>query len=189
MKFKGTIVITDPCYLDNDMPENPEMKDWWEMVDYGENLEASGIEHYISEYTLYGDWSCHTYKGSREDIFDAIQEWDEYYLNFFREYNNPDYSQEDRDKLATSFRNHKKKFQEEFTLGEFCADAGRVCVVYLEDVLKFNSNFKSWAETHPWCATIIENFDGDVRYEVDEEGDAHIVGEGNVNFYTSQSGF
>lgn len=42
-------------------------------------------------------------------------------------------------------------------------------------------------ETHPWCVTVIENFDGDVEYTVDERG-AHIVGMGNINFYTSQSG-
>ena len=63
-----------------------------------------------------------------------------------------------------------------------------MCVCLLEDVLKFNPNFKEWMETHPWCVTVIENFDGDIKYEVDENNEAHIVGMGNINFYTSQSG-
>ena len=58
---------------------------------------------------------------------------------------------------------------------------------FLEEVLKFNPDFKEWMETHPWCVTVIENFDGDIEYIVDEHG-AHIVGKGNINFYTSQSG-
>ena len=68
MKFKGTIVITDPCYLDSDMPKSSTAERWWDMVQYGDNLEATGINHYICESTLYGDWSCHTYKGTLDEI-------------------------------------------------------------------------------------------------------------------------
>ena len=58
----------------------------------------------------------------------------------------------------------------------------------VEEVLKVNPTFKQWAEEHTWCVTIIEDFDGDVRYEVDDEDEAHIVGEGNISFYTTQTG-
>jgi hypothetical protein len=82
----------------------------------------------------------------------------------------------------------KNKFIEEHTLGEFCADAGKVCVVYLDEVLKFNPYFEEWAKRHPWCVTIIEDFDGDVDYTVGEEMDLHLVGTGNKPFYTAQAG-
>lgn len=189
MIFKGTIVITDPCYLDSDMPEASTSERWWDMVQYGDNLEASGIEHYICENTLYGDWSCNTYKGTLEEIKQVRETWDEYYFTFFAKYNNPNLSSEEKTELYKEYKQYEKQFNDAHTLGSFCADAGMVCVVYLEDVLKFNPNFKQWASKHTWCATIIENFDGNVEYEIDEHDEAHIVGTGNINFYTSQSGF
>ena len=189
MIFKGTIVITDPCYLDSDMPDSSTSERWWDMVQYGDTLEASGIEHYICENTLYGDWSCNTYKGILEEIKQARETWDEYYFTFFAKYNNPNLSSEEKTELYKEYKQYEKQFNDAHTLGSFCADAGMVCVVYLEDVLKFNPNFKQWASTHPWCATIIENFDGNVEYEIDEHDEAHIVGTGNINFYTAQSGF
>lgn len=185
MKFKGTIIITDPCYLD--MPESSTSERWWDMVQCGDNLEAVGINHYICEHTLYGDWSCDTYKGTLEEIKQACETWDKYYFTFFVKYNNPNLSTEEKNKLYEEYKQYKEQFDAEHTLGSFCADAGMVCVVYLEDVLKFNPNFEEWAKTHSWCVTIIEDFDGDIEYEVDENGEAHIVGIGNINFYTSQS--
>ena len=188
MKFKGTIVITDPCYLDSDMPESSTSERWWDMVQYGDNLEATGIEHYICENTIYGDWSCHTYKGTLEEIKQARKIWDKFYYTSFAHFNDPNSTAEEKAKVLEEYKQFEKQFKAEYTLGSFCADAGMVCVVYLEDVLKFNPNFKQWASTHPWCVTIIENFDGNVEYEVDEHDAAHIVGTGNINFYTSQSG-
>ena len=188
MKFKGTIIITDPCYLDSDMPESSTSERWWDMVQYGDNLEATGIEHYICEDTLYGDWSCHTYKGTLDEIKRVRKTWDEFYFTFFAKYNSPNITAEEKAKLLEEYKQFEKKFKTEHTLGSFCADAGMVCVVYLKDVLKFNPNFKEWASKHSWCATIIENFDGNVEYEIDEDDAAHIVGTGNINFYTSQSG-
>lgn len=188
MKFKGTIVITDPCYLDSDMPESSTAERWWDMVQYGDNLEATGIDHYICENTLYGDWSCHTYKGTLDEIKQVRETWDEFYFTFFAKYNDPNITADEKAKLIEEYKQFEKQFKAEHTLGSFCADAGMVCVVYLEDILKFNPNFKEWASKHTWCATIIENFDGNVEYEIDEHDAAHIVGTGNINFYTSQSG-
>jgi hypothetical protein len=63
-----------------------------------------------------------------------------------------------------------------------------VCVVYLDEVLKANPGLQDLIDNCPHCATVIEDFDGDIRYEVGDDDDAHIVGIGNKNFYTSQSG-
>lgn len=56
MKFNGTIVITDPCYLDNGLLQEP-IKDWWERSDYGKDMMQFGFTPYIGESTIIGDWS------------------------------------------------------------------------------------------------------------------------------------
>lgn len=48
-------------------------------------------------------------------------------------------------------------------IGTFCADAGMVCVLHLEDVLSRNPGFMEWAKNHEWCLTIIKGFKGTIR--------------------------
>lgn len=207
MYFKGTIVITDPCYIIKENPiKYPNKKDFglpasisskpfkdystpeelaykaaldkyykesrkyddWDKCDFGENMEVLGIHNYISESTIYGDWSCTTYQ---------IEE-------------NP---KETIDKLVAAY----KKSENEYVgvgvkvikdLGDFCADAGLVSVFYLDEILKYNPDFSKWAEEHSWCVTTIPNFDGEVEYYVDTNDEAHIIGTGNINFFTAQTG-
>lgn len=105
MYFKGTVVITDPCYIIKENPiKYPNEKDFglpasisskpfrdystpeelaykaaldkyykesrkyndWDKCNYGENMEVLGIHNYISESTIYGDWSCTTYQTEEE---------------------------------------------------------------------------------------------------------------------------
>ena len=62
-------------------------------------------------------------------------------------------------------------------------------VFLLDEILAYNPEWKSWIEEHSWCATIIENFEGEVEYYIDKvDKEAHIVGTGNINFYTNQTG-
>ena len=86
MKFKGTIVITDPCYLINGLSEELDNK-YWEASNYGEDLSAFGCSQWISENTLYGDWSCFTYKGTEDELLKIIEQWNGIYLDFFSKYN------------------------------------------------------------------------------------------------------
>jgi len=53
MRFKGNIIITDPCYIIND-----ENDDDWELCDYGRDLDQLGLSTYVCRDTIYGDWSC-----------------------------------------------------------------------------------------------------------------------------------
>lgn len=188
MKFKGTIVITDPCYLTHGMSEEIDHQLWYESG-YGEDLSVFGLSQWISDSTIYGDWSCFTYKGTKDEIIEEVYKWDHYSMNFFKDYNFGGHTQEEKDKIHAKFSEKHKAFVEEFTYGQFCADAGMVCVCYLDEINKMNPEFKKWADSHPWCVTIIEDFEGEIRYEVDEHETVHIVGLGNKNFYTSQSGF
>lgn len=85
-------------------------------------------------------------------------------------------------------------------LGEFCADAGMVCVADLASVLKFNPKYNDHLEK-PWCATWIKNFKGTVRIAIDENKErwpayiVHVVGYGvnkgtgePIEFDTVQTG-
>ena len=189
MKFKGTIIITDPCYIvkkctkKNPYPfpwttenikapnieemvkkynEWEDAHDDWTKCMYGQNMEVLGIKHYICESTIYGDWGCTTYKvdSNPKEIVDNFAEAEE---------NGRDYGVECS------------------ALGNFCADAGLVAVFLLDEVRKYNPDIDEWIASHDWCVTTIPDFDGEVNYYVDKQGDAHIVGIGNINFFTTQT--
>lgn len=136
MKFKGSIIITDPCYLIADDRDSD-----WDNCNYGDNMEVLGFSptHLVAS-TIYGDWSCTTFNTDTEE-----------------------------------------------PIGEFCADAGLVGVFLLDDVLKYNPEFNYHTERN-WTTSLIEDFDGDVEIVVDGEN-VHVVGTGNVNFKTFQTGF
>lgn len=79
-------------------------------------------------------------------------------------------------------------------IGEFCADAGLVGVFSLKEVLKYNPKF-DYHTNRKWTTTLIKNFTGDVWFEVEpyvsdgyESGEVHVVGKGNINFETRQTG-
>lgn len=166
--LKGTLLITDPCYLEHSIGINDD--DACDIF-YDNLFDTEGDKYGIMSSTIYGDWSCTTF---------AV---------------NPD---------GTIGKE----------LGEFCADAGMVCVTTIENVLKFNPSFKL-NELSPWSVTKIDNFDGDVQivitreefeYQDDTEwwhkGDkgvefvCHVEGEGinsvtgeKIKFITRQTGF
>ena len=167
MKFKGTIIITDPCYImrAEHHGTTPITDDDWRACDCGQNMEVLGIKRYICESTIYGDWGCTTYKVDTDPvkIIYSIAE---------------SYAKED----------HKINFSPVTSeLGKFCADAGLVAVFLLDEVRKYNPDIDKWIKEHPWCVTTIPDFDGEVNYYVDKQGNAHIVGIGNVNFFTIQT--
>lgn len=66
MNFKGDIIITDPCYIIDE--RNRSVRDDWDHCEYGENMEALGINNYINSSTGYGDWSCEVKDNSGDII-------------------------------------------------------------------------------------------------------------------------
>ena len=72
-------------------------------------------------------------------------------------------------------------------LGEFCADSGMVGVFLLDDILKYNPKFDY--HTEPWTTTLIKDFHGEVDIITNEDGEAEVVGVGNINFKSKQTGF
>ena len=212
MYFKGTIVITDPCYIIKENPiEYPNreyfglpasigskpFKDYstpkelaykaaldkyykesskyddWDKCNYGKNMEVLGIHNYISKSTIYGDWGCTTYQTEEEP-----KEFLESILRVLNDnLENEEYGDDE-----LPIPNEGK------AIGRFCADAGLVGVFLLDEILAYNPKWESWIKEHSWCATIINDFDGEVEYYIDKvNGEAHIVGTGNINFYTAQT--
>lgn len=61
MKFKGDIIITDPCYI-------CKGDDWYECR-FGDRMDILGLKTFICRNTIYGDWSCTTYNSkTKEEI-------------------------------------------------------------------------------------------------------------------------
>lgn len=69
MRFKGTIIITDPCYIDNDHI-------LWDSENFdifsGRGLQKFGFTDYIWDTTVYGDWSCTTFELKSEAVNKSI---------------------------------------------------------------------------------------------------------------------
>jgi hypothetical protein len=148
MKFKGHIIITDPCYIIRDDSDED-----WGKCEYGSKMEKLGITTYLTRGTGYGDWSCTTLeKGTGKPI------------------------------------------------GNFCADAGLVSIFLLDEVLKYNPDFNNHTE-RKFTTTLIEDFDGDIiithrdfAYTDEDDEIVHgrevsVIGNGTIDFFTSQTGF
>lgn len=182
MKFNGTIVITDPCYI---IKKTQECQNDWERCEYGERMEVLGITHYISESTIYGDWSCTTYSTNCTDVENQVEEISRICKKALE-------AAEEYGESSKEFTECKEKFDKITSslerIGVFGADAGMVSVFLLDEVLIYNPDFFQEIKKHPWCVTVIPDFDGDVKYYIDEEGEAHIIGKGNINFLTFQTG-
>lgn len=164
MKFKGTIIITDPCYIMRAEHHGTTSitKDDWRAYDYGYNMEALGITHYITEDIIYDDWSCTTFEIT-EDPYEIIN-------NFV----------EAQEKGEDYGINCSK-------LGDFCANAGLVPIFLLDETRKYNPDIDEWIKEHSWCVTTTENFNGNVEYYIDKNSEAHIYETGNINFFTTQT--
>ena len=59
MKFKGSIIITDPCYICKD-------EDWGNIA-FEDDLMGIGFKNAIKGDTIYGDWSCTTFSSRKSD--------------------------------------------------------------------------------------------------------------------------
>lgn len=83
-------------------------------------------------------------------------------------------------------------------LGEFCADSGQVGIFLMDEVLKYNPDL----DLPDHCATIIKNFDGNVRVNKKKVGKFIVDGEeyddviaeveglsNTLNFKSVQTGF
>lgn len=171
-----TIVITDPCYLFGG--------DESEEVD---NLNK--LSDYIWESTIYGDWECMTYRGNIENSKKLAEEYAKEYFNSWDAVNYSDVSDEDKNFLLTEFKIFKDKWIADKEVETFTADCGEVGVFFLDELLKIEG-IKENLEKYKHCIAIIYDFNGEVKYTIDEHDNVHIIGKDNDgnDLYTTQSG-
>lgn len=131
---------------------------WEDEMDYV--FRSGGVDNYIAARNLYGDWSCTVYDSDTKE-----------------------------------------------RLGSFCADAGMVGVFELDQVLKHDPRFGEDELKKGWVVARINGFTGDIWLElVETEGvyeedteyhkkgdkwhdqEVKVIGRGNINFESSQTG-
>ena len=61
-------------------------------------------------------------------------------------------------------------------IGQFCADAGLVCVAALDEVLSYNKDLENWIADHSQCAAVIKNFTGTVKFILTSRSNLEICG-------------
>ena len=159
-----TLVITDPCYMTDDC----------------DDFETA-YSPLICRSTIYGDWSCFVFRGNEEDAEEGLELWNEVQRGIFDDLNKQGYNY--KGALGKMYDLAKKTFIKEHCFGEFCADAGMVAVYDMDNLPE---DKKQFCKDYPWCACVIENYTGPVSYIIDDNDQAHIVGNG---FYSAQSGF
>ena len=201
-----TIIITDPCYIINEHEDKkPKWKDYPELAEISPRTNFSdytpeqtiAYKEYSKAYdefnAKYDDWSKCSYGENMEAL--GI-------TNYIC-----------RDTIYGDWSCTTYNTDTEEKLGKFCADAGLVAVFELDEVLKYNPDFSQWIKTHNWCVTVIENFTGNINFEVvhrsgiytkDDEFESNgkiyckegetwendeiqVIGKGNINFFTTQT--
>lgn len=207
MKFKGDIIITDPCYLiknKGDYWSDPTYPKW---NDFHKDKNGNIIKNYGDLPDCDETWKLRENNAKRMEI--AELEWKR---------NNPDKMKDDwedcgygenmdvlgftkylcRDTIYGDWSCTTYNTNTNEPIGQFCADAGMVIVCLLSEVLKYNPDF-DYHIKKPWTTTLIKDFDGDINFEVNpieyeddgemfNDNELQIIGTGNVNFMTTQTG-
>jgi hypothetical protein len=173
MKFKGTIVITDPLYILPDIDD----EGLWSKCDYGNHMQVFGIENYITKPAC--DWTYTTFKTEypKEVLNDICDVMDTYFEVSREEYC------ESVDELRGKYKNAVKR------VGIFRTESGYISVFLLDNILKFNPNYLKQLKKYGHCTTTIKDFDGEIEFYINKDySNAHIIGKGNINFFTIQTG-
>lgn len=192
--LEGDIIITDPMYIVNhakleDESTKPQKEQFYPVgwippteEDYFNNTEKA----------LFAKRYEQSYKEAIDSWYRALpSDWD--VCNYGDNMNHlgfRDYMVQDTiygDWSCTAFDLNSN------ILGRFTSDSGLVGVFLLSEILKYNPRWDIYL-SKPYCATLITNFAGDVMI-INKGGifpgdcDVRIVGNGNICFYTKQTGF
>lgn len=198
------IIITDPCYIIKENQGDKVVTKTKEFVKYPDQekydlIKKNGWDKYklTMEQCLEQHRSMEKFYEAVSEYYkqiemdkDSLDDWDlcEYGQNMgvlgIKKYLVSDTIYGDWS--CTTYDDDSGK-----ELGQFCADAGMVAVFLLDDVLKYNPDF-DYHLKREWTTTWIKNFTGEIwierRHNDDGEDSIHVVGRGNVNFSTEQTG-
>ena len=180
-QFDGDIIITDPCYITKNRDETTRPK-WSEFMD---RESYQGMSK--AELDECGFFEKHARMRAAQEAWDKEhpRDWivcecgDNMEALGFRNYLSA--STGYGDWSCTTFNSDTDS-----EIGQFCADAGMVGVFLLDEVLEYNPDYNYHIE-RPHTVTLIKDFHGTV--EIIREGETvYIVGNGNINFTTKQTG-
>lgn len=163
VEFDGDIIITDPCYIikERDESTRPKWNDFhqyksiYEYPDYDEKTKTSKM---FSENAAKLNKADEVWQKNNPDDWDACN-----YGSNMESIGIHNYMTRDTlygDWSCTTFNLDTKE-----RIGEFCADAGLVSVLLLDEVLKYNPNF-NYHKDKPWTTTLIKDFKGTVQFVV-----------------------
>ena len=170
--MNGDIIITDPCYIIKD-------EIWHKLcrIYFGPQGPKKVMEYLKQEYGFTNGFIVNTLYGDWSCTTYEVND------------------------LASALKDGVKEENITRNLGSFCADAGLVCVLYLDECLKHNKDKVEELLKKDWCATVIKNFDGDVYIRDKEETyyseylkkdvvdiSREVIGQGNINFIGTQTG-
>lgn len=165
--FEGTVIITDPCYImkesetEKDYDSQPKPEDYETFSDPRQYPDYDKKTHQSATWNKEVDAFCEATRiwqeenaddwersdcGSHLDVL-GLKTW------MTRDTIYGDWS------CSTYNTNTKKK------IGDFCADAGLVSVMLLEEILQYNPEF-DYHDEKSWTTTKIENFKGDIQFIV-----------------------
>lgn len=211
MHFDGTIIITDPCYISGTLPEERQ-GEIWDL--FAKNAPPRTKKVRRDSEIENQEWLISLYKDTRNVFVKADPGPDPYLERMERRLRNikkrPYRLVSDNQKAVYNFLGPLGftdcimgstlygdwsctvyNIDTKETIGKFCADGGMYCVMYLDEVLNYAPKFNNH-EKFPHSATVIENFNGDITPKIvtrDEDASVIIVGKGNINFTTAQTGF
>ena len=202
--IKGTLLITDPCYIISSIPKfakKPVESDYVDDIDNYDDIviteTADLLEHLPNaSHELIDDKTCkysykrdfamaqyriaaHQYEKCSDDPI-KTDDWEisDCGRNMSKlgiiNYISRDTIIGDWDCVVTD--------SNDTVLGEFCADAGMVCVVELSEFKNYKPDIEEWVSSHPHCVTVIEDFDGDVRFEVEDTSFDYEQEDGSVSY-------
>lgn len=180
-RFDGDIIITDPCYIAKKRDESTRPK-WDEFMD---RPSYQGMSR--EELNACGFFEKHKKMQEAQEAWDKEHPRDwivcecgedmsalglKNYLSASTGYG---------DWSCTTFNSNTNE-----EIGNFCADAGMVGVFLLDEVLEYNPDFTEYIKK-TWTTTVIKDFHGTVK--IAREGETvYVLGEGNINFVTKQTG-
>lgn len=189
MEFDGDIIITDPCYICKDKEDVSAYPNRFDFIKYDSEAEypdyremtqdeinrLDPLSKILVTLDLKKGYISKQYQKEREEYEKAIEkyhqdnrsDWDLCNCGFAM-YKLGITHYMTRDTLYGDWSCTTYDLNTKDKIGKFCADAGMVSVIALDEVLKYNPEF-NYHEKRTWTTTWIKNFKGTVQFIVTKD--------------------
>lgn len=171
-----SILITDPCYIADD-------EEWEEEFDYTDCvISTDRISNYLWIPTGFGDGSFSIEQmignvASKQELIDYVEDLEDAEYSFYEN------TSKENEKILNELSKETKR------IGDFCVDSGTFCAFLLKDIEKnYPGFFKEYKKSNK-IFSVIHNFTGTIDYFTDKRGQNHIIGIGNISFFTNTKNY